>query len=199
MKEVWLTTAYLGTVEYYSFLIDSGTVHIEAFENYEKQSWRNRFRILSANGVMDLSIPVVRGDSPGQPIREVRIDYRQNWQKNHFRAVESAYRRSPYYEFLIDEIRFIWQIRTEYLFDFNNLAMAAVLKLMKKDICVELTRDYRPDGFYGPGDFRYLIHPKEKKQGTGYVPVPYHQVFSDRFGFVQGLSILDWLFNDFRI
>ncbi|MFA5817169.1 MAG: WbqC family protein [Bacteroidales bacterium] len=199
MKEVWLTTSYLGTVEYYRLLSGAETANIEAFENYEKQSWRNRFRILSANGPIDLSIPVIKGNSLKQPIREVRIDYRQNWQKIHFRSVESAYRHSPFYEFLIDEIHFLWEIQPESLFDYNRLAMEAVLKLMKSDVTVKLTQEYQKPGYYGSSDYRYSIHPKVKKQGTGYEPVPYHQVFADRFGFIQDLSILDWLFNDFRI
>ena len=198
MKEVWLSTAYLGTVEYYKLLGEAETAHIEAFENYEKQSWRNRIRILSANGPIDLSIPVIRGSSPKQPIREVRIDYRQNWQKIHFRSVESAYRHSPFYEFLIDEFRFLWDIRAEYLFDYNMTAMGVVLRLMKSDVTVGFTQEYRQPGYYGSSDYRYTLHPKTKKQGTGYEPVPYHQVFSDRFGFIRDLSILDWLFNDFR-
>jgi hypothetical protein len=199
MNEVWLSTSYLGTIEYYRLLSNAGTAYIEACENYEKQSWRNRFRILTANGPIDLSIPIINGSSPGQPIREVRIDYRQNWQKIHFRSVESAYRHSPFYEFLIDGISFLWDIDEEYLFDYNIIAMKAVLRLMKSEVDIRLTAKYQKPDYYGLGDFRYSIHPKAKKQGTGYEPVPYHQVFSDRFGFIQNLSILDWLFNDFRI
>ena len=199
MKEVWLTTSYLGTVEYYKFLTGADRAYIEAFEHYEKQSWRSRFRILSANGPINLSIPVIKGNSLRQPIREVRIDYRQNWQKIHFRSVESAYRHSPYYEFLIDEIRFVWEVQPEFLFDYNMIATEVVLKLLQSDVSVQLTGEFHKPGYYGPSDHRYSIHPKAKKQGTGYDPVPYHQVFSDRFGFIQGLSILDWLCNDFRI
>lgn len=199
MKEVWLTTSFLGTVEYFNVLTSADVAYLEIFENYEKQSWRNRFRILSANGPIDLSIPVVKGNSLKMPVSEVRIDYRENWQKIHFRSVESAYRRSPYYEFLIDNFRFLWEVRPELLLDYNRMAMDEVLRLLKAKVVVKYTDQYRVPGYYGSDDYRYRIHPKGKKQGTGFVPVPYHQVFSDRFGFVQNLSILDWLFNDFKI
>ncbi len=199
MKEVWLTTTYLGSVEYFSLLKNSEIAWMEAFENYEKQSWRNRFRILSANGPISLSIPVIKGNSPKQPIREVRIDYAQNWQKIHFRSVESAYRHSPYYEFLIDDLRFLWERRFEFLFDYNLSGIQTVLKLMKSNTRIRFTEVFREPDQYGQSDYRYSIHPKEKKQGTSFDPVPYHQVFSERFGFVGNLSILDWLFNDFRI
>jgi hypothetical protein len=199
MNEVWLSTAYLGTVEYYQILQGAGIAHIEACEHYEKQSWRNRFRILSANGPIELSIPIIKGNSSKQGIREVRIDYMQNWQKIHYRSIESAYRHSPYYEFLIDEFRFLWETQPEYLFDYNWLAMEAVLRLTKSKVKVMETEEFQIPGYYGSADYRYLIHPKTKKQSTGYEPVPYHQVFSDRYGFVPDLTILDWLFNDFRI
>ena len=199
MKEIWLTTAYLGPVEYYQHLISADVANIEAMENYEKQSWRNRIRILSANGPMELSIPIVKGHTPNQPVREVKIDYSESWQKVHYRSVESAYRHSPFYEYLIDEIKVLWEIRMNYLFDYNMLAMDIILRLLKAGTSVRLTEAYQKPGFYGENDFRYSIHPKLKKQGTEFIPVPYHQVFSDRFGFVQDLSVVDWLFNDFRI
>ncbi|MFA6126958.1 MAG: WbqC family protein [Bacteroidales bacterium] len=199
MKEVWLSTAYLGPVHYFRLLGGAETAWIEACENFEKQSWRNRFRILSANGPIDLSIPIIKGHSIGQPIREVKVDYSMNWQKTHFRSVESAYRRSPYYEFLIDELCFIWEISPEYLFDYNLIIIKAILRLMKSHASIQLTQDFEKPGHYGESDYRYSIHPKTKKQSTGFEPVPYHQVFSDRFGFIQDLSVLDWLFNDFKI
>lgn len=198
MKDVWLTTAYFGPLEYYRLLAGAETAWVEACENYEKQSWRNRMKILSANGPIILSIPVIRGASPGQPVKEVRIDYRQNWQKIHFRSIESAYRHSPYYEYLIDDLMFLWEIRPEFLFDYNLMAMDVVLKMMKSGVKVKTTSDYREPGFYGVFDYRYLLHPKLNKEGTGLSPMPYHQVFSDRYGFVQDLSILDWLFNVLR-
>jgi hypothetical protein len=70
---------------------------------------------------------------------------------------------------------------------------------MKSAAVLKFTEEYRIPGFYGEADYRYLLHPKLKEKGTGFMPVPYHQVFSDRFGFVSDLSILDWIFNDFRI
>ena len=198
MMEVWLTTAYLGPVDYFRRAAQADVVWIEALEHYEKQSWRNRFRIVTANGPLDLSIPVINGASPGQDIRSVRIDYRQEWQKNHFRSVESAYRHAPFYEYFIDDIRRLWEIRPEYLFDYNLRGTELFLKFMKTNAIIRLTEEYRNPGAYGANDLRYAFHPKTKKQGTGSEPVPYHQVFSDRFGFIQEVSILDWIFNDFK-
>lgn len=197
MNEVWLTTAYFGPISYYQVISGAGILHLEACENYEKQSWRNRCRILAANGVMELSIPVLKGRSQNQPIRDIRIDYHQDWQKLHYKSIESAYRHSPFYEFLIDDLSGFWTRKEEFLFDYNLKITETILGLLKNQIQVCLTDQFFKPGHYGEMDFRYRIHPK-KKESTGETPVPYHQVFSDRFGFVPDLSILDWIFNSFR-
>lgn len=195
MEEIWLTTAYFGPVEYFAMIAGAGRVWIEACENYEKQSYRNRCIILSANGPIVLSIPVIQGRSPGIPIRDIRIDHSKNWQKIHFKSIESAYRHSPYYEFLIDEFRVFWQKRYTYLFEMNLEITERILKVLKINKTLSLTGSFGKRGDYEKGDFRYCIHPKAKEKGTGFNPVPYYQVFSDRFGFVADLSILDYLFN----
>ncbi len=197
MNEVWLSTAYFGPVRYFQEIRQARKVTIEAFESYERQSWRNRCRILTANGALDLSIPIAKGHSPGQPIRDVRIDYRQGWQKLHYRSIESAYRHSPFYEYLLDEFREYWEKPCRFLFDLNLSITEKVIRLIRSETTVALTQRFEQPGFYGPNDFRYSIHPKKEKS-TGIAPVPYHQVFIDRFGFVPDLSILDWLFNCFR-
>jgi hypothetical protein len=138
---------------------------------------------------------VVQGRTPGIPVREVRIDHSRNWQKIHFRSIESAYRQSPYYEYLIDEFIFFWQKRYPFLFDMNQEITEKVLKVMKINKTISLTDGYKKPEDHGPGDFRYSIHPKAKTKGTGWNPVPYYQVFEDRFGFMADLSILDFLFN----
>jgi hypothetical protein len=198
MEEVWLTTAYLGTYEYFRILSSAPVARLEACESYEKQSWRNRSRILAANGPLDLSIPVIRGSSPRQPVKDVRIDHGTNWQKTHYRSVESAYRHAPYWEFLIDDLRPIWEKQSRYLFDYNLEVIRTILGILRSDTQVVETDEYREPGFYGAGDFRYVLHPKHQKKDTGFAPVPYHQVFIDRYGFVGDLSIIDWLFNSFR-
>jgi len=195
MDTVWLSTAYFGPTHYFDLIKKAEVVWVEACENYQKQSYRNRCRILSANGPITLSIPIMKGRSPGQLIRDVRIDYHENWQKLHFKSVESAYRHSPYYEFIIDDLVTFWTKRWEFLFDYNMAITELVAAMLKVGCSIRPTESFRAPGDYGPGDFRYRIHPKLNEEGTDYSSVPYHQVFSDRFGFVEGLSVLDALFN----
>ena len=197
MSEIWISTAYFGPISYFRAISGADRVNLEACESYERQSWRNRCRILSANGILDLSVPVVQGHTPSQPIRDVRIDHSRNWHTLHFRSIESAYRRSPYYEFLIDELIKFWQRKETFLFDLNLSITEKIIRLTGAEPEIVLTDHYEKPGSYGEADLRYSFHPKQKK-GTGLMPMPYHQVFSERFGFVPDLSILDWLFNCFR-
>jgi hypothetical protein len=149
---------------------------------------------------MDLSVPILAGRSLNQPVREIRIDYHQNWQKIHFKSIESAYRHSPFYEYLIDDLREFWITKPVFLLDYNLKITARILHILKADIGVELTSEFREPGFYDEADLRYAFHPKNKK-GAGLDPAPfgeYHQVFSDRFGFVPEVSILDLMFNAFK-
>jgi hypothetical protein len=196
-KDIWLTSAYFPPVSVFQEIRAADTIYFEAWENYVRQSWRNRCRILSANGILDLTIPVLKGHSPGQPIRSIRIDYHENWQKLHFRAIESAYRHSPFYEYIMDDLSRFWLDRYEFLFDYNFEITRTLIRLLEVHPVITLTDRFEKPGYYGANDFRYVFHPKNEKS-TGVEPVPYHQVFLERFGFVPDLSILDWLFNCFR-
>jgi len=196
-QDIWLTSAYFAPIAFFQQIMGADQVYFEACENYVRQSWRNRCRILSANGILDLYIPVLKGHSPGQPIRSIRIDYHENWQKLHCKAIESAYRHSPFYEYIIDDLLKFWSNRYEFLFDYNLEITRTVVGLMEVHPAIALTDHFEKPGQYGMYDFRYVFHPKKEKS-TGDLPVPYHQVFSERFGFVPDLSILDWLFNCFR-
>ena len=93
---ILLPTAYLGNLQYYSKLL-SGEACIDLHEHYLKQSYRNRCDILSAGGVMSLTVPVYHTGGVGTPTREIRIDYSKRWQHRHWQAIVSAYRGSPYF------------------------------------------------------------------------------------------------------
>jgi hypothetical protein len=199
MKEIYLTTTYFGPVSYFYEILNAEVAFIEVHENYEKQSWRNRCRIIGANGLLDLSVPILMGRSLNQPVRDIRIDYHQDWQKIHFKSIESAYRHSPFYEFLIDDLQDLWTIRSEFLLDHNQKITERILRLLKGQARIDFTTEFRQPGFYGESDFRYVIHPKKKGGDLKSSPFgEYHQVFSDRHGYIPGLSILDWMFNSFR-
>lgn len=184
-----LSTAYLAPVDYYFLLNNASEVIVEQYEYYEKQSYRNRCKILTANGVMDLSIPVEK--SGKMLIRDIRISEHDNWQINHWRAIESAYNSSAFFEYYADDFRPFYERKWDFLWDFNLEIQQKLLELLETENKISFTSNYLT-GKENFTDFRNLIHPKKESQISS---KPYYQVFEQKFGFCPNLSIIDLLFN----
>lgn len=194
-KQVVLTTAYLPPVDYFRIIISKGEWELEQWESYQKQSYRNRCTIYGANGPLPLVIPVQRAGNQSVPVREITIDNSKNWQTNHWRAIVSAYRSSPYFDFYEDDFAPFYINRYERLFDYNRELTLLLLQLIGASASVKLTEEWSSD--YGDRDYRYSIHPKrESPLVTINENGRYHQVFAHKFGFVANLSVIDLLFNE---
>lgn len=197
MSFVLLTTAYFPNVQYFTKLTRSDLVLIEGCENYQKQSFRNRFDLYAANGPIALTVPVLKGRSQGLRIRDARISYETAWQRIHFKAVESAYRHAPFYEFLIDDLKFVWEEKETFLLDMNQRILQTLLDLMQwTGAAIRLTDTYEMPTQEIDTDWRYRIHPKIPfTSDPSFTPRPYYQVFRHKEGFQPNLSILDTLFQ----
>ena len=191
-----LSTAYFPPIQYYSKLVQENPIYIECFENYAKQSYRNRCDILGANGRLTLSVPVLKGARKKILTKDIQIEYVENWQKIHFKGIESAYRKSPYYEYYIDDIEPIFNKDFKYLIDLNEHIMSILNEIIEINPQIERTTDYIKDTS-GYIDWREGIHPKKSKrlEDENYTEVAYTQVFSDKFEYQENLSILDLIFN----
>ena len=191
-----LSTAYFAPIQYYSKLMRYDQVMIERHENYVKQSYRNRCTIFTANGLLDLVVPVAKTGEPKIPVTEVEISYDTLWQKLHFKAIESAYRRSPFYPYYIDDLMRFFNCRHRYLYEFNMQIMRTVCDLMKIPFRVRESEEYQKSA-EGIIDLRNGIHPKQNRQHADpeFVPPYYRQVYGSKWGFKPNLSILDLLFN----
>ncbi len=188
--EILLSTAYFPPAEYFSLIKNAATVHIEQEENYVKQTYRNRCKILASNGILVLTVPVMKGNLIKAPVKDVTIDYSKRWQQVHIRALASSYSRSPYFQFYSEQIEKILLINHKFLLDLNDELLCKCLEIINVDKCVEHTYSYKPAGFTDH-DFRYGLSSGEI---TDYHCEPYIQVFGEN-GFVPGLSILDMIFN----
>ena len=192
-----MSTAYWPNLHYFYYLFHSETIFIEQFENYQKQSYRNRARILSANGPLDLSIPVKK-KAPKGLTKDIQMSYAEAWQIKHWRAITSAYKNSPYFEHFESEIQPFYTQKHEHLLAYNLLQIQTVLNILKLKKVIQLTRHYEktPEGLT---DLREKIHPKLDLQRGETPPVPlthsYYQTFENKFEFVPNLSILDLIFN----
>ena len=190
-----------------SLELSPSVVYIEACENYQKQSYRNRCRFYGADGIQTLSFPIIHeGGTHKQPISEIKVDYRKPWVQQHQKAIVSAYRTSAYFEYYQDELFEIMDSRPEKLFDLNLAIIRFFIE--KTGIAVDLrkTDDFFRDGNIvhedGTGiiceDLRESIHPKKPDtilKGLG-LEKPYFQVFAQKHGFISDLSIMDLLFNE---
>lgn len=176
-------------------------VYIEACENYQKQSYRNRCHFYAADGRQSLSFPIIHKDGSHNniPIRDVLVDYSTDWVTRHKRAIISAYRTSAFFEYYEDELFAILDRRLPTLFSLNLELIRFFLE--KTGLPVELreTEEFTPPGCLKYGDdYRESIHPKRPDHILGDLGLerPYYQVFSGKYGFVPHLSIMDLLFNE---
>ena len=196
-----LSSAYLPPVEYFAAIAKYGGALVEACENYQKQSWRNRCTILTANGKMNLNIPVLRGGdncTHSIPITAIEIDYQENWPIRHVRAMEAAYRNSPFFEYYIDDISAILLRKEKSLFRLNLDLTGLLLRFCGIKAELDLTEDFVADYKDDTVDLRNRIHPKSKLPSVMKewgIEKPWWQVFAPQ-GFVSGLSIVDLLFNE---
>jgi WbqC-like protein family len=185
---------YFGTIDYYKNLYKSTDVKIESCEEYRKMSYRNRCFIAGANGIISLSIPVEGGRNQRTPIREVRISQGERWQLNHWRAIFSAYNRSPFFEYYRPELEALYQKRVSFLWDWNLEVFHWACAKLKWQKPIGFTQAYQEQ--YPPEiiDRRDIERPG--KPANDFQPLVYPQVFEDRIGFHANLCILDLLSNE---
>jgi hypothetical protein len=188
--EIFLSTAYFPPAEYFCLIRNAAIILIEQEENYIRQTYRNRCKILESKGILILSVPVMKGNLIKAPIKDVTIDYSKRWQQVHLGAMTSSYSRSPYFQFYFEQIEKILLKNHKYLLDLNDELLHKCLEILKINKCVSHTYSFRPANCTDQ-DFRYSISPKET---SDYNCRPYIQVFGQK-EFVPGLSILDLIFN----
>ena len=139
MDNTLLCSAYLPPVNFFTVIKSGGDVLIEQYDNYCKQTYRNRCRIATAGGIQTLTIPVVKSDSPKQLMKDVRISDHGDWRRQHWNALESAYMNSPFFMYYQDDFRPFYERRIEFLIDFNTQLTELILKLAGMDTKIKLT------------------------------------------------------------
>lgn len=197
MQSVWLTSAYLAPVQYYTKLLQYDCVLIEQHDNYGKETYRNRCNICGPNGPIKLTVPIVKYQSLKCPMRDIRVSEHGNWRHLHWNAIESAYNTTPYFEFYRDYFEPFYTRRYEYLIDFNQELCALICDLIDINPVIRLTNEYQKSFSDNEFDYREIIHPKKDYHliDPEFIPQPYYQVFHDKFGFIPNLSVIDMLFN----
>jgi len=197
MKDVLLSTTYFGPVQWYQKLHRAEHVQIEQWENFQKQTYRNRCLIATTQGVQALTVPVVRGET--SLIKDLRISDHGNWRHLHWNALQSAYGESPFFEYYQDDIRPFFTERWERLLDFNEAIRAKICELIDIQPQVSYSKEFTVYSLQFTvnqvPDFREAIRPKHPAPDPDFEPKPYYQVYQQKHGFLSNLSILDLLFN----
>jgi len=193
MLQKIFSIAYFPPIDYLLEMKKADSVFIEAFENYQKQTYRNRATILTGNGLYDLIIPVVR--SSVKLIKEIQIDNSVAWQRNHWKTIESAYNNSPFFLYYRDFFEPLFQKKQTFLFDFNMelLHLLRLIFLINNSISLTDKFDIVPKN---TENFRDYFLPKNRI----FRPkrVDYQQIFGDRYNFAENLACIDYLFTKGR-
>ena len=169
------------------------TITFEVEDNFQKQTNRNRMYIYSPNGLQLLNIPVKHAEGTHEKFKDTKIEQAFDWRKQHFKSLEAAYRTSPFFEYFEDDIRPIFEKKHTYMMDLNFEALEIVTGCLGMKLDYSKTTEYfkeLPDA----KDYRYLVNGKKDTSDFE----PYTQVFNDKHGYINNLSILDLLFNEGR-
>lgn len=184
-----LPTSYFPSLGYCFHLLKNEKVIIATTEIFSRQTYRNRCLIVNANGLQNLSVPVARDQGHETLTKDIRISYAEDWIKNHLRSIESAYRRTPFYEYYIDQLTKVLETKHEYLIDLNS----ELLKFISDKIGLSCSIGISESDETISQEANDLVNPKTNSL---FQTKEYLQTFSERFGFQNNLSILDLLFNE---
>lgn len=185
-----LPTSYFGSIFQFALIVQHKNYQVDAYEHFIKQSYRNRCEIAGANGSLKLIVPLEKWKNHC-PTRDIKISHDENWQIQHWRSIESAYRTSPYFEFYEDDLKPLFFLEESHLLKYNLQVEAELKALLQIGTEQQLTTSYEASS----PDWRIIIHPKNNEI-IEKVDFPiYIQVFESKFGFIPNLSILDLIFN----
>ncbi|MGC5744344.1 WbqC family protein [Chryseobacterium sp. NFX27] len=189
MTNVLLPVFYMPPISWFSvFLNPENEIIFEQFENFPKQTYRNRTNIYGANGKLSLIIPI---DHNGKrEFKDIEISYREDWRNLHWKSIKTAYQSSPYFEYYEDKFRKIYDLKEKFLLDFNLKGLEVIQQILKTEKAQSLNEEY----IKNPGSINFrekfsAKHPSEFKMEE------YYQTFSDKLGFLEDLSVLDLICN----
>lgn len=189
MKNVLLPVFYMPPVSWFSAFLDAeNEIVFEQFENFPKQTYRNRANIYGANGKLSPIIPINHNGK--RVMKDMEVSYVEDWRTLHWKSIKTAYQSSPYFEYYEDKFRKIFDMKEKYLLDLNLKGLEVIQQILKTEKAHSLNEEYikNPEAI----DFRERF---SAKRPSGFEMEEYYQTFSDKFGFLEDLSVLDLICN----
>lgn len=188
--EILVQPSYFASISTYVAIANATKVTFEVNDNFQKQTNRNRMYIYSPNGLQMLNVPIKHSGEVHQKTKDIRIENDFNWQKQHFKSFEAAYRSSPFFEYFEDQLMPIFTKKHAFLLDLNFETTEFIYSSLRlnADFCKTIEYQQHPADV----DFRNLVN--GKKDTTTFEAYP--QVFQEKVGFLNNLSVLDLIFNE---
>lgn len=187
-----LHPTYFPSVSHWVALVKADSIVFEVNDSYQKQTYRNRANILSANGLLSLTVPVIYSQKNRQLYRDIKIFNESKWQSLHWKSLLSAYRTSPFFEYYEDDLASLFYSEQSFLMDFNFKCFETLMECMQLNIPYSQTKTFEKEPL-NTNDYRFLVNARKEKE---YAFNNYTQVFNNKHGFLSNLSILDLLFNE---
>jgi WbqC-like protein family len=184
---------YIPCFFYFKTLSRYKHVKFEQYDWYKKMGFRNRCLLAGPNGILSLSVPLQNGRDQKAITRDIKICYKENWARWHWRSIHDAYRKAPFFEYYMDDIKSFFDQPTVFLFDWNMRWIEWVCRQLAVETHIGFTDKYLPNYPEEVKDFRNSITPKNYMDLGKNLPA-YPQVFEDRNGFRPNLCVLDAIF-----
>ncbi len=187
------TLYYFPCIPVFAELIAQPKIIFDDKSLFKRSTFRNRAIIVGANGIIQLSIPIVGGRSVNLPYKEIQIDYKTEWSRDHYRTLTTVYGNSPFFMYYKDELLTMYEKKPDSLFEWNLICLQWVLKKLKLEISISSENRGSENLASDAPIEQYLPNNYTEDAVLGYLKYP--QVFEDKIGFKPNLSILDLLFN----
>lgn len=190
MTKLLLEPHYLGSLEYYSLIVNYDALVLEVNDRFQKQTFRNRCHFLGANKVLTMIVPVSYNHDT--LLKDVTIDNHQRWKKDHWGAFYSSYGKAPFFEYFADSFKKVWDGKHKFLIDLSIEFLKLTFEFLQMDVKMTLSKNISENE---DNDFRNFFTPKKSfTHRKIYQPRPYTQLFGDNFE--PNLSITDLIMNE---
>lgn len=192
-NNILIQPAYFAPIAQYAAILQADTVTFEVHDNFLKQTYRTRCFVYGANGKLLLNIPVNKTKGAKSLSAKTELNYAEDWQKLHFKSLQSAYKNAPFFEYYEDDLAIVFNTKFQYLEELHTACHSFVMDALLENSTTKNTTEYIPHDTKDYTDLRFLIH--SKKQAPFVFP-NYIQMFDDKHGFLSNLSILDLIFME---